>query len=219
MNDVDSLKALIKKLQEVISQGGINAPLVEEATTKLSALGFAYDSHRFPALVDTVNFVDESCGSPSNLAEALLWKLGKWNSYKKFANHYTDDKAKPTKNDVVFFAFARHLKNKENPIYDQHAIRALWAIRINLNEGEKKSCESLLFNGKREWKQAGSGADSIKSYELFTKHVSDLVGAENGPTLEQLDRLLMPLGQAIKDSTKTLADFNRLCGLEVERSF
>lgn len=212
MTKKNILENLIAELQKAIANGGMNKGTVENAVKALSELGYQYDNKRFPALVGTETFVDTSCETPSNLAEALLWKLGKWQTYKKFAANYTSDNAKPTKQNVVFFAFARHLKDKNNPIYDQHAIRALWAICGKLTTSERKKCKSLLFDGKNKWKQAGSGGDTIECYELFVRHINDLVDTNKAASKGEIDRLLMPLGQAIKKSTGSYVEFYKLCG-------
>ena len=143
----NTLEDLIAGLQKAIAGGRINKGIVENAIKALADLGYQYDDKRFPTLRGTENFADTSGKTPSNLAEALLWKLGKWQSYKNFVANYTDDDAKPTKQNVVFFAFARYLKDKNNPIYDQHAIRALWAICGKLTVNERKKCKTLLFDG------------------------------------------------------------------------
>jgi hypothetical protein len=207
-----TLKDLITVLQKAIENGEMTKQTVDTAIKNLSDLGYQYDYERFPALVGTENFTDTSGETPSSLAEALLWKLGKWKSYKKFSANYMDEDAKATKQDVVFFAFVKHLKDKNNPIYDQHAIRALWAICGKLTDDESKKCKSLLFDGKNKWKQAGSGGDTIECYELFVKHIGDLVAVSNGATKGEIDRLLMPLGQAIKKATDSYTEFHILCG-------
>lgn len=207
-----TLRELIADLQESIVNGKMNCKTVEEAIKSLAQLGYKYDNEQFPPLNDTEAFTDTSGTSPSNLAEALLWKLGKWKSYKRFAENYTRDDSIPTKTDVVFFAFAKHLKDKKNPIYDQHAIRALWAICGNLSDQEKKKCRSLLFDKNDEWKQSGSGTETIECYDLFVRHINELVNDSNGATLGEMDRLLMPLGQAIKKSTKNYSEFHTICG-------
>lgn len=212
MTNGSQLKDLIATLQNAITSGGMNKETVDAAIKTLSKLGYQYDYKRFPILVGTEAFTDISRDTPSNLAESLLWKLGKWQSYKRFAANYTNKDSKPTKTDVVFFAFAKHLKDKDNPIYDQHAIRALWAICGKLTDDEKKKCRSLLFDGNNKWKQAGSGGDTIDCYELFVKHLNDLVSVSDGASKGEIDRLLMPLGQAIKKITKTYAEFHLLCG-------
>jgi hypothetical protein len=216
MTKNNTLVELISGLQKTIASGGINKGTVENAGKALSDLGYQYDDRRFPALVGTENFADTSGETPSNLAEALLWKLGKWQSYKKFAANYTADDTKPTKQNVVFFAFARHLKDKKNPIYDQHAIRALWAICGKLTANERKKCKSLLFDGKGKWKQTGSGGATIECYELFVRHLNDLVPPDNGATRSEIDRLLMPLGQAIKKSTGSYVEFHQLCDWPID---
>ena len=210
------LKKLIGNLQKIIMHNGIDRGSIENSIKALSDMGFQYDDKKFPTLKGTENFIDTSGETPTNLAEALLWKLGKWQSYKDFAANYTNDDSKPTKQNVVFFAFAKHLKDKKNPIYDQHAIRALWAIRGNLTATERKKCKTLLFDGKGKWKQVGSGSITIDCYDLFVRHINDLVSLDKGVTSSVLDRLIMPLGQAIKKSTGSYAEFHQLCGWPID---
>jgi len=207
-----SLKELIATLQKAIYGGDLTDEVLVSAISDLARLGYQYDDETYPPLKNTESFTDCSGDTPRNLAEALLWKLGKWKSYKKFAANYVLDDSEATKTDVVFFAFAKHLRNKNNPIYDQHAIRALWAICGKLTSEERAKCKSLLFDGKQKWKQSGSGGDTIDCYELFVKHMDDLVKAGSGTTKGRIDRLLMPLGQAIKRSTGSHEKFSELCG-------
>jgi hypothetical protein len=212
MDESKKLKSLIASLQRSVSSGHMTKEAVASSIRELAGLGYEYDHAAFPKLVDTEHFVDTSRDSPSNLAEALLWKLGKWKSYKKFAKHYTDETSKPTDTDVVFYAFAKHLKNKDNPIYDQHAIRAIWAICDVLTAEEKAKCKSLLMNKKGEWKDAGSGGSAVECYKIFLKHLGELV--KGGATKAEIDLLLMPLGQAIKKSTNNFEEFCSLSGWE-----
>ncbi len=212
MVNENTLKELIAQLQKTIVHGGINKVAIEKAIKALSDLGYQYDQNRFPALKGTENFIDTSSETPSNLAEALLWKLGRWQSYKDFAANYTNDNSEPTIHNVVFFAFARHLKDRRNPIYDQHAMRALWAICGKLTIDERMKCKTLLFDRNGKWKQVGSGSATIECYEIFVKHINALIPSDNGNTKSEMDRLLMPLGQAIKKTTNSYAEFQKLCG-------
>lgn len=213
MTKESPLGKLITSLQKKISEGGLDKSAIKEATKELAKLGYQYDDDRFPLLVGTEAFPNNSSDSPQNLAEALLWKLGKWKAYKNFCDNYATEQPAPTKTDVVFYAFAMHLKDKNKPIYDQHAIRSLWAISGRLTAGEREKCKSLLFNKRNKWKQSGTGKCAIDCYSIFVNHVNDLVSASGGASKSELDRLLMPLGQAIKGSTETYIEFASLCGL------
>jgi len=212
MSDENHLGKLITDLQTKILKGGLNRAAIEEAVKGLATLGYEYDNDSFPPLIGTEKFFDTSMDSPKSLAEALLWKLGKWKSYKKFCENYVARIAEPTKNDVVFYAFAMHLRDKDNPMYDQHAMRALWAICRKLTPDECQKCKSLLFNKQSKWKQSGTGKNSIECYRIFVKHINDLISASGGAGKGELDRLLMPLRQAIKEKTETYAQFDALCG-------
>jgi len=211
-NDRVLLRHLITALQAAIRNGGIDYGVLKKAEADLRKLGYEYDDVRFPDLEDTENYTDSSGKSPSSLAEALLWKLGKWESYKNFAAYYMDDSSTPKQTDVIFFAFARHLKDRSNPIYDQHALRALWAISGDFTEAETSCCRALLFHRHDAWKQVASGSTSLHCYTIFVKRVKTLTTGTPRPSLREIDRLLMPLGQAIKKTTKTYDEFQKLCG-------
>lgn len=206
-----SLSELIASLQNSVSSGGMTSETVAEAIKELATFGHKYDYDSFPKLENTEVFTDDSGETPRNLAEALLWKLGKWKSYKKFAMQYSDENSQPTDTDVVFFAFAKHLKNPNNPIYDQHAIRAMWAVCGNLTPNERAKCKRLLMNSREEWKEAGSGSSAVDCYKIYVRHLNDMVKA--GATKREIDLLLMPLGQALKKSTKNYCEFCALCNL------
>lgn len=212
MTKESPLGKLIASLQKRIFERGLDKVAIETATKELAKLGYEYDEESFPPLVGTERFLNASAHSPQNLAEALLWKLGKWKSYKKFCDNYAAERPEPKKNDVVFYAFAMHLRDKENPIYDQHAIRSLWATCGKLTSDERQKCKSLLFDKKNKWKQSGTGKNAIECYRIFVRHINDLVSVSGGASKSELDRLLMPLGQAIKEATETYAEFDALCG-------
>ena len=204
------LTSLIIEIQKHIQQGGMSSKNVVVATSKLNELGYSYDYETFPKLESTSSFKDTSADSPQNLAEALLWKLGKWKSYKKFASQYETGIPEPTKTDVVFFAFAQHLRDQNNPIYDQHTLRALWAVNPNLSQHEKNKIKDSLLDGSEKWKQTMNGKYTVECYRIYCKHINEI--AKNGASLKEIDLLLMPLGQAIKKQTKTYNEFKRLTG-------
>jgi hypothetical protein len=206
------LKELISALRGAIETGGLHEELVREATDKLSTMGYKYDYGNFPALINTTTFVDMSGNTPGNLAEALLWKLGRWKAYKGFLQSHSAKNAKPTATNVVLHAFAQHLKDPENPIYDQHALRALWAISGKLSVAEQLHCKNALFSRDGMWKSSASGSSTTNCYEFFLRHIADLVSVANAPSKGALDRLLMPLGQALKERTGTYIEFCSLFG-------
>lgn len=210
MSEKMKLKDLVATLQQSIINGQMTKDNVTSSIKELATLGYKYDHETYPKLINTEIFSDTSKDAPGNLAEALLWKLGKWKSYKKFANQYIDKDTRPSNTDVVFYAFAQHLKNRDNPIYDQHAIRALWAICGTLNADEKAKCKNLLIKKNGNWKDSGSGRSAVECYGIFVKHLGAIV--KNGSTKGEIDLLLMPLGQAIKRSTANYQEFCSLCG-------
>lgn len=210
MSENKKLSEIIATLQRSVTASGLNKAEVITAINELAVIGYKYQHETFPKLVKTENFADDSSETPQGLAEALLWKLGKWKSYKKFVTQYVDENSKPSNGDVVFFAFAKHLRNTDKPIYDQHAIRAMWAICGNLTAEEKELCKRLLMKKNDGWKDAGSGKGAVDCYNIFLKYLG--IMERNGASKRELDLLLMPLGQAIKKQTKNYKDFCILCG-------
>ena len=195
------MKELIQRLKNAIQQNTLDKNVIDGAIATLHDFGYSgYDLVKFPALENTEVFDTEVGKSPETLAEALLWKLGKWPTYLTFVKNYKTENLKVSpKGGIVFSAFAKHLQDNDFPIYDQHAIRSIWAI-CDLDTKQQELCKSLLLDTSGMWKQAGSGDDG-SCYELFVVKVEE-VCAKNELTHRELDMLLMPLGQAIKKETR-----------------
>lgn len=202
MKNHKALRDLLGTLRKAIQEKKLTEQLIECATKRLAEIGHKeYNLEKFPPLPEnTPSFVGSAGDKPDNLAEALLWKLGKWKVYKNFVENFKNKDFQVSPNGgIVFSAFAKHLQDKVNPIYDQHAIRALWTI-CEFTEIEQNKCKSLLFDKACNWKDTGSGDDG-SCYLLFCEHIKSLCDGDK-LSKEKLDRLLMPLGQAIKKSTK-----------------
>jgi len=208
------LKNLIGSLQEKIRVKSLDGTAVNSAIEDLAKIGYQYDANLFPELPANAEFCSDVGAAPNNLAEALLWKMGKWNVYRDFVNNYNSIGALVKKSDVVFAAFAKHLKDSSNPIYDQHALRAMWAININLTSEEKMQCKSALIKSKGKekgkWKATLSGRETIACYELYVAQLNALIG--NDLSKSAVDKLLMPLGQALKNHAESYDQFKLLCG-------
>ena len=208
------LHELISTLQSQITQGVVTSRDITSATNRLACLGFQYDANLFPELKHGSVVRSNVGASPTSLAEALLWKMGKWNVYKEFVSNYDDPSRHDKKSDVVFFAFAKHLKDHANPIYDQHALRAMWAINGSFTDEEKQNCKAALFISKGErkgkWKSALSGSKTKDCYDLYVRQVKAIT--KGGLSHTQLDKLLMPLGQALKKNAASYEKFRELCG-------
>lgn len=155
-----------------------------------------------------------------------MWKQGEWSKYKSFLEYFNNKKLVKDDNEVinVHSAFARHLQNPEQyPIYDQHALRAIWAIDKKIWEqgenpqtaetGQLDTCDlkKHFFENKNinenenniyVWRTPPShGHQAI--YKWFIDRVNKICEiTENGITHKHLDDLLMPLGKAIKEQTK-----------------
>ncbi len=206
MKRVDSIKELVGQIKVTINANRLDSEALESFIAQFKKLGHdGYDEEKFPQLND-MSGLDAHIGeSPESLAEALLWKLGKWPAYKAFVNSYSNKKTiVSASGGVVFNAFAKHLQNNCLPIYDQHAIRALWVLS-DFSDEEQDKCRRLLFKKDETWKPTGSGDDG-SCYRIFTEHIEKLCrpcSLQHG----LLDKLLMPLGQAIKKQSKNWQEF------------
>ncbi len=205
-----NLPNLIATIRSHIEQSGMSSGNVRAATVELLRLGYEYNYKTFPKLTNTNEYSLPSNETPSNLAEALLWKLGKWNSYKKICSQYDTGTPAPTKTDVVFYAFAQHLRDNDKPIYDQHTLRALWAVNSNLISGEINKIRNSLLNKSGKWKQTMNGKYTVDCYNIYCSRLNEII--KDGASLKEIDHLLMPLGQAIKKSTESYSDFLKLTG-------
>lgn len=213
------LKQIIGDLQRGVSQGRLTRELVVAKTAELQSIR-RYDTSTFPELAGTMKFPVHHNNRPANLAEAFIWKLTKWPEYRQFVDYFErakqGDTSRPAGTDVVFHAFALHLADPGHPIFDQHALRALWAICTTFTVDDHAKCRSALIKKKGkstgEWKGRVEGHYAEDCRTLFTGHLQRFAASAKGLTLKELDRLLMPLGQAIKASAANYGEFRALCG-------
>jgi hypothetical protein len=178
MTRTKTLRDLITSLQDAVKGEKLSRTRLREAAKDLGRLGFKqYDTDKFPRLGYNATFGPGKPGkAPRDLAEALLWKLGKWKTSQSFVTSFNDPRLKVSaKGGVVFSAFAKHLQDPKNPIFDQHALRAVWAI-CGLTKQEEEHCCSMLFDQSGKWKRSPSG-DDASCYQIFVNHVRALCDA------------------------------------------
>ncbi|MEL7935847.1 hypothetical protein [Pseudomonas delhiensis] len=204
------LGAIVALLRNHIQVGTLDAHAVQTATTELAKHHYKYDADLFPPLPSNNHWPAPTLAAPQSLAEALLWKMGKWQIYKSFVAHYSSTSSTPKNTDTVFYAFAKHLQNPARPIYDQHALRALWAIDTKLTPQQAKICRNLLAKKDGTWKSIITGSNTSAGYDLYAERIVDL--EKGGASLSALDKLLMPLGQALKGNTVNVSEFVKLAG-------
>jgi hypothetical protein len=209
--DREWLKQLVTQLQEDIRYERLTKAKIDKAIKDLDDHDYRYDHDKFPPLVHAVTTKEDSCDSPTTPAEALLWKLGRWPAYKNFvAFHKSESAVSSNSRSVVFDSFALHLKDENNPIFDQHALRAVWAIS-QMSAADEAKCAHFLLDRTRPWKESGTGKFGAACYWIFCRRARALVRMSEA-SLADIDKLLMPLGQAIKDLSANHGDFCELCG-------
>jgi hypothetical protein len=170
---------------------------------------YEYDNTKFPSIPKDAVFeapvhkVSKDSG-PRNLAEALLWKKGDWSKYVAFVNDFKNKDLNPKTKEggPVFFAFAKHLKDrKSKPILDQHSARALWVLSDSQWDLKDEPYRHFLLEGKNgveQWRtsQSPKNAANLVISNFWSSVTSTC--AANDICLTRLDALLMPLGQALK---------------------
>jgi hypothetical protein len=178
------LSWIVSNLKSAITNKNLPGNLVEQHIRNLSDLGFQYDQKTYPAISKTELFLPNTEDSPQNLV------------------HYYDGKDKtPKKTDIIFYAFAKHLKDNNDPIFDQHTLRSMWAVDSSLTREEGAFCKHFLMNDKGKWKASGSGSSGMQCYDLYNRFIKRVQSFYND--IKRLDMLLMSLGRALKKILET----------------
>ena len=178
---------------------------------------YQYDVRKFPPLSMGQQYTGTKPTKPRTFAEALIWKQGNWKKYLNFYEWCTTDSPADSAH-IVNFSFAQHLKNPRLPIFDQHALRALWAISEDMwTPKQVDNCKKYLFkesDGLFVWEDSGKGSTAKKCYKSYKVSINKLIYNTPG-NLVKLDELLMPLGKALKDYSKEKDNchFEQYCGL------
>lgn len=184
------------------------------AISRLKELGWEYDANKYPDLFPDgaaeISAPSETPRAPQTAAEAYIWKQGKWKNYLDFLRDLKSAR-EGNKGDpgtrLVYWAFARHCANPdENRIFDQHALRALWAIT-----GEDwELAEGYLF-ATSHGKTSPTTKDGATLHQQFLDRLRERFGRK-ATRWKDVDRLLMPLGKALKKGVQTREDFHQACG-------
>jgi len=219
----DDVRALIKDLREEVK--GCCSSQYAMSTENLGCFAdylaeispYKYDKNKYPSLIYRGPKKYALAEEPTSLAQLFIWKRGDWTKFENFVEYYLNsawDEA--PKKRVVNFAFAQHLKSHgELPIFDQHSARAIWAI-MGSSHSRWDNYQDYSFYKPTHWRTDSEYLRvhlQADCYYEFLGHVWLL--AAGGENLVQeyaaADKLLMPLGKAIKDHVKTLDEFRDLC--------
>ncbi|MCK8514998.1 hypothetical protein M0534_01455 [Methylonatrum kenyense] len=228
--EAQKLKKLVCSLRQLIRESALSAETILEKRKELENIHskYKFDEKAYPDL--KLNGKSPFTGDvqvdknepPRSLAEFFIWKQGAWKKYQTLRNYFSsagveicDDKIRDKKY-IVHAAFAKHLMDpRENPIFDQHALRALWAIDPGIAPEEHGVIAHFLFkkpdSDEEQWKANGSGESAGKCYTIFKRRIGK-ISNKNKVSHGELDKLLMPLGRALKNLTETRREFESLSG-------
>ena len=169
---------------------------------------FVYDDERYPNLAHRGEYVARRSDYPVSLAEAYIWKRGDWKKYRNFCEYYSMEGAPDKERSApVFFYFARHLADKNNAIYDQHGLRAAWALSSGTVPDMEEKLKEALLTREKKWQKSGKAKAMHECHEFYVEFIDSIVKKSAPLTREELDHFLMPLGKAIKILTKSYSDF------------
>ena len=184
-----------KEVQDIIDEGDlvpykmdeVQYPKIEFNITKseisqLKGNGFIDDEDDLTGNIST--------GDPlARLLYAMIWKNGGLKKIKHIVKGVLNsgDVDAPEKEDgLVFYQFGKHLENKEEPIIDQHVLRAfaLYQSDADLNARKKET-----VTRKED--------DLIAAYKTW---LANLKGNFNGDLsyAYHVDKVLFALGKAVK---------------------
>ena len=171
---------------------------------------FKYDENKYPPL--KFEFSEEEIKSIKNIFEdsninlqqflkdpiakllyALIWKQGDLAKLKPIVEGMIEEQELQKKEAAIFRQFGRHLKNRDEPIVDQHVLRAYGVFK---NRGDIFKVSSIRKQEKFQFEMIKCYRDWFKKNKL----------SEAGSGTVQ-DHILFGLGKTIKAS-KTKADFN-----------
>jgi hypothetical protein len=130
------------------------------------------------------------------LLYSVLWKNGHLGKEKHIADGILEnrDHQFTEKKGLVFYYFGKHLKNKENPIIDQHVIRAFLFYEA-IKNGEK-NLNKILTKRTLDAKDEENCSKYIEWQNRHSLKKSDPVDFTY-----HLDRLLFAVGKALKKAT------------------
>lgn len=205
------LKEIIHNLRDKVNNKNLDKKSLEKIKEDLEKINYKYDENKYPPInLDKFKNIEFQINdSPVNLAEAFLWKLGKWKEYKQFVSRYHENDIQTPDNAVIYYAFAKFLKEpNENPIFDQHAFRAIVAICFE-KLSDMHTTEWYIGKDDYEWSSGIEKKVAKDSYNFFVKKVKEIVNnnSQKDFSLKEFDSVLMPLGKAIKKNYKNFKEF------------
>lgn len=101
------LENIVTTLRGRIQKFTLDADASQSATTKLVEQNYGYNAELFSLIPSNFSWSSPRLGAPESLAEALLWKMGKWNIYKTFVNYYSNPSILSKSTDTVFFCICQ----------------------------------------------------------------------------------------------------------------
>lgn len=204
MSDREAIKLVEKTILKI--KAAKNNKELEKIPGELS-FRFSYDERKYPPLtfefsnkeiksIETIFSKDQGVAIDiqpllkdpiTKLLYALVWKQGDLIKLNAIADGLTGTEPESNR-PVIFHQFGKHLANREEPIVDQHVLRA---FAVSTVIGDISKVAEIRKKNNFDF-------DLINSYKEWFKKTK--LSEHNSGTI--LDHIMFGLGKTIKSSLK-----------------
>jgi hypothetical protein len=206
-------RLIIEIREEAISRNKQGKKLTENTINRFAQLlverttsTYRYKDETYPdfAIPDKLGVSRKDY--PATLAEMFIWKQTDWPKYLKFRDWYNPKLAMAApQGGAVHYAFAKYLAKKgKEPIFDQHSCRAIWALLKPLPGFDDSLYKSYLTH-KGSW-NSGQNEDDVP-VDCYWQYLEDAARFTSPANYDALNKLLMPLGRAVRAYSSPGRDF------------
>ena len=203
---MDTLEKAFKKIEEAKTQEDLNQIWKNELEK------YPYTESKYPEINISIskaeieklkgnrtlnedgNFDDEQLkkldkfSTIEKLLLAMVWKNGDLNKIKHIVSGIEDTCLKETK-AKVFTQYGKHLRNPEEPIIDQHVLRAFKYFGKELCEDKVRKSVTIKK----------SDVTYINEYKVWVNELSYNIDPKNlREIMREIDKLMFVIGKGIK---------------------
>ena len=184
----------VEDLQLICEDPAIANNLI--AQSKYPRIKFILSKQEIESLIDSQridnsnhrlsgNFVPET--PMEKLLYSVIWKQGDISKIGKIVEGIKG--SQNTGDKVVFYYFGRHLADKNNPIIDQHVIRAFKCYKCHVD-----ACNLKILSRKLNDEDISKYIDWIGKVKIVEK----ISGSVKDDAIYIIDKILFALGKTIK---------------------
>lgn len=191
----------VEELEEIINKEPILLSAIDEFETKYPVLKFAIDNAELDQLIrrSTINddhtlnlSAEQGYSTLEKILISILWKNGQISRIQHVVDGMTNDIKSKSKHGIIFQQFGRSLRHKDEPIVDQHVLRAFCYY---------VDTPTLDLAKYRQYKAAYNNSDQrlIEEYRLWFKKILNRIPEDQKNTFKyRFDKVLFVIGKNLK---------------------